>query len=191
MKKKSIIWLVIIGIIVLLIGWLWSSYNKLVVMSEQVDVQWAQVDVQYQRRFDLIPNLVEAVKGAMGQEDKIFGDLAAARQNYAGANTVNAKAEAASQVESSFGRLLAIMENYPELRSVEAVQSFMVQLEGTENRISVQRSRFNDMVKSYNVLTKRFPTSFIASMFNYSEKAYFQVAPEVAGAPVVDFNFSE
>lgn len=190
MKKKTIIW-IIVGVIILLVAWLWSSYNRLVTMNEQVDGQWAQVEVQYQRRFDLIPNLVEAVKGSMGQEERIFGDLAAARQNYAGANTTNAKAEAASQVESAFGRLLAIMENYPELESIERVETLMVQIEGTENRVSVERVRFNEMVKSYNIVIKRFPMKVLATNFNYSEKAYFEVAAAVTEAPVVDFNLSE
>ena len=191
MKKTSIIWLVVIGVVVLLIGWLWSSYNRLVTMNEQVDGQWAQVEVQYQRRFDLIPNLVESVKGAMSQEERVFGDLAAARQNYAGANTTNAKAEAATQVESALSRLLVIMENYPELKSIETVQTLMAQIEGTENRVSVERGRFNEMVRNYNIVIKRFPMNVLASNFNYSEKAYFEVAAEAAEAPTVDFNFSE
>lgn len=191
MKKTSIIWLVVIGVVVLLIGWLWSSYNRLVTMNEQVDGQWAQVEVQYQRRFDLIPNLVESVKGAMSQEERVFGDLAAARQNYAGANTTNAKAEAATQVESALSRLLVIMENYPELKSIETVQTLMAQIEGTENRVSVERGRFNEMVRNYNIVIKRFPMNVLASNFNYSEKAYFEVAAEAAEAPAVDFNLGE
>lgn len=192
MKKTLLIAIAIILAVVILIGgWFWASYNKLVTVSEQVDNQWAQVEVQYQRRFDLIPNLVEAVKGAMGQEQKIFGDLAAARANYSGANTTNAKAEAASQVEGALGRLLVIMENYPQLKSVETVQTLMAQLEGTENRVSVERGRFNEEVKAYNILTKRFPMSLMASIFNYSQKAYFQVAPEVKNAPKVDLQINK
>ncbi|MFA7398791.1 MAG: LemA family protein [Candidatus Bathyarchaeia archaeon] len=190
MKKKTIIW-IIVGVVILLVAWVWTSYNRLVTMSEQVDGQWAQVEVQYQRRFDLIPNLVEAVKGAMSQEESIFGDLAAARQNYAGANTVNAKAEAASQLEGALGRLLAIMENYPELKSIESVQTLMAQLEGTENRVSVERTRFNDGVRNYNIVIKRFPMKLIASSFSYFEKAYFEVSEIAAEAPKVDFNLGE
>lgn len=191
MNKKTIIWLSILGIVILLIGWFWSSYNKLVTMSEQVDGQWAQVEVQYQRRFDLIPNLVNSVQGAMSQESKVFGDLAAARQNYSGANTANEKAEAASQVEGAFGRLLAIMENYPQLKSIDTVNTLMAQLEGTENRVSVERSRFNEIVKGYNLLTKRFPMSLMASMFNFSEKSYFEVTPAAAEAPKVDLQVTQ
>lgn len=191
MNKKTIIWLSVIGVIVLLIGWFWSSYNKLVTVSEQVDGQWAQVEVQYQRRFDLIPNLVSTVQGAMSQEQKVFGDLAAARQNYSGANTTNAKAEAASQVEGALSRLLVVMENYPQLKSMDTVNTLMAQLEGTENRVSVERGRFNEEVKAYNLMTKRFPMSLMASMFNFSQKAYFQVAPAAAEAPKVDLQVTK
>ncbi len=191
MNKKTIIWLAVVGVIILLVAWFWSSYNQLVTVSEQVDGQWAQVEVQYQRRFDLIPNLVSTVQGAMSQEQKVFGDLAAARQNYSGANTTNAKAEAASQVEGALSRLLVIMENYPQLKSMETVNTLMAQLEGTENRVSVERGRFNEEVKAYNVLTKRFPTSLMASIFNFSEKAYFQAASNAAEAPKVDLQVTK
>lgn len=187
MKKNLIITLVVIlAVAVLIGGWFWSSYNKLVTANEQVDNQWAQVEVQYQRRFDLIPNLVSSVQGGMRQEIVVFNTLAAARANYSGAKTVNAKAEAATQVESAFSRLLVVMENYPQLKSLKAVQNLMVQLEGTENRVSVERNRFNDEVKAFNVLIKRFPMNLVVSMFNYSEKAYFQVAPGTEVAPKVD-----
>lgn len=187
MKKALII---ILALAIIIVAWLWTSYNKLVTANEQVDNQWAQVEVQYQRRFDLIPNLVEAVKGAMSQEQKVFGDLAAARANYSGASTVNGKAEAATQVESALSRLLVIMENYPELKSIATVQTLMAQLEGTENRVSVERNRFNEEVKGYNLLTKRFPSNIMASVFNFSEKAYFQVAPAAAEAPKVDLQLN-
>jgi LemA protein len=188
MNKKSIIWLVVVGVIVLIIGWLWSSYNRLVTMSERVDGQWAQVEAQYQRRFDLIPNLVEAVKGAMSQEARIFGDLADARANYSGAQTVSEKAQAATQVEGAFGRLLAIMENYPELKSIDTVQTLMAQVEGTENRVSVERSRFNESVRNYNVVIKRFPMNMLANNFGYGAKSYFESVPQAAEAPQVDLN---
>jgi len=191
MKKSSIILISVLAVVVLLVGWFWSSYNTLVTTNEQVDQQWAQVEVQYQRRFDLIPNLVAAVKGAMGQEQKVFGDLAAARENYSGANTTNAKAEAATQVEGALSRLLVIMENYPQLKSIDTVQTLMAQLEGTENRVSVERGRYNEAVQAYNVLTKRFPMSLMASMFNFSQKAYFQVAAQASVAPTVDLQINK
>lgn len=188
MKKT----LLIILVVVLVIGsWLWMSYNRLVTANEAVGNQWAQVEVQYQRRLDLIPNLVESVKGAMGQEQKIFSDLAEARTRYAGASTVTDKVAAANQVETSLGRLLVVMENYPQLKSMDTVQTLMAQLEGTENRVSVERGRFNDQVKSYNVMIKRLPTNIIAGMFGFNVKDYFRAASGAETAPKVDLQVTQ
>ena len=182
MKKALIILLVAAGLLGL---YVWSLYNGLITLSEGVDSQWAQVETQYQRRFDLIPNLVESVKGILKQEQQVFSDIAEARTKYAGAGTVSEKVAAANQVESAFGRLLAIMENYPQLRSVEAVQALMVQLEGTENRISVERKRYNDAVRDFNVRVRRFPANLFASLFGFSEKVYFEAAEGAETAPGV------
>lgn len=165
----------------------WGLYNKLVTANENVDNQWAQVETQYQRRFDLIPNLVESVKGIMGQEQKVFGDIAEARTKYAGAATINDKAGAATQVESALARLLVIMENYPELKSAENVQTLMAQLEGTENRISVERKRYNDTAKEFNVMIKRIPAKLFASWFGFGEKQYFDSVEGAEEAPTVQF----
>lgn len=188
---KKTVWIAIIAVVAVAGIWLWSSYNKLVTASEGVDNQWAQVETQYQRRFDLIPNLVNTVKGAMAQEQSVFTALADARTRYSGATGVNDKVAAATQVESALSRLLVIMENYPELKSMENVQTLMAQLEGTENRISVERSRFNDAVKEFNVMIKRFPTNVIAGMFGFSEKNYFEVSDAAATAPTVDLNLTK
>lgn len=185
MKNKVLIGIAVVIVLVILYGW--STYNGLVSNREAVNSQWAQVETQYQRRIDLIPNLVETVKGIMKQEQSIFGQLAAARANYAGAKTVESKVAAANEVESSFGRLLAIMENYPQLKSADNVQTLMVQLEGTENRVSVERKRFNDMIQSYNLSTKKFPSSIIASMFGFTEKSYFESVSGAEIAPKVEF----
>ena len=184
MKKTFIILAVVVAILGL---YAWGTYNKMITANESVDNMWAQVETQYQRRFDLIPNLVESVKGAMAQEQKVFGDLAEARTRYAGATTVNEKAEAATQVESSLARLLVVMENYPQLKSVETVQTLMVQIEGTENRISVERKRFNDAARDFNVMVKRIPAKWFAAMFGFSEKAYFDAAAGAENAPAVKF----
>ena len=176
-----------IGIVVVVLLWGWSSYNGFVTKNEAVDGQWAQVETQYQRRFDLIPNLVESVKGAMGQEQEVFKMIADARTQYSGAVGTDAKVAAASQVESALGRLLVIMENYPQLKSIDAVQTFMAQLEGTENRVSVERGRFNDTVRTLNVAVKRFPGNLLAGMFGFGERAYFEVAEGVQNAPAVQF----
>jgi LemA protein len=183
MKKT---WIIIIAILVIIVGFVWSTYNKLVSTNENISSQWAQVETQYQRRFDLIPNLVESVKGAMTQEQTVFGDLAAARANYAGAQTADQKAGAATQVEGSLARLLVIMENYPDLKSSETVKTLMAQLEGTENRVSVERKRYNDEVKIFNVLIKRFPSNIIANQLGYTEHAYFEAATGSENAPAVD-----
>jgi len=177
---------IIVAAVVLVGGYIWSTYNNLVSTNENIDNQWAQVETQYQRRFDLIPNLVETVKGAMSQEQKVFGDLAEARTRYAGANGIDHKAEAATQVEGALARLLVVMENYPELKSMETVQTLMVQLEGTENRISVERKRFNDEVKNFNLMTKRIPAKWVASAFGFEERNYFEAAKGAENAPKVE-----
>lgn len=183
MKKT----LIILGVIVVLVvGFFWTTYNTLISQNEGVNGQWAQVETQYQRRLDLIPNLVESVKGVMAQEQSIFTALADARANYAGAQTTDQKAAAAGQVEGALSRLLAIVENYPELKSSENVQTLMAQLEGTENRISVERKRYNDVVQSFNVTIKRFPTNMIANMLGYIDKTYFEAASGAETAPTVD-----
>jgi len=183
MKKT----LIVLAVVVLLIGgYVWSTYNRLISANEAIDNQWAQVETQYQRRFDLIPNLVESVKGVMAQEEKIFGDLAEARSNYTNASDANQKAESATQVEGALSRLIAISENYPELKSSENVQTLMAQLEGTENRISVERKRYNDAVKDFNITIKRFPTNLIANQLGYSVKNYFEAEAGTETAPKVD-----
>lgn len=184
MKKGFII----LVLVLVLAFWGFSAYNGLVSANEAVDGQWAQVEAQYQRRFDLIPNLVESVKGIMAQEQEIFTALANARALYAGAKTIDEKAQAAGQVESAFGRLLAIVENYPELRSSETVLTLMSQLEGTENRVSVERSRFNDTVRVYNLKTKRIPGVVFAKLFGFDERAYFEAQDGSENAPQVDLN---
>ena len=179
--------LIAVAVLVIIIGgYIWTTYNKLITVNETIDNQWAQVETQYQRRFDLIPNLVESVKGVMSQEQKIFGDLAEARTQYAGANNSDQKAEAATQVEGALGRLLVIMENYPELKSSENVQTLMAQIEGTENRISVERKRYNDTVKDFNIMTKRIPAKWIASWLGFSQRNYFESTQGSENAPKVN-----
>lgn len=184
MKKTGII---LLGIIVLLAIWAFSSYNGFVGLNEQVDSQWAQVETQYQRRFDLIPNLVESVKGIMAQEQEVFTAIANARANYAGARTVDEKAAAAGQVESALGRLLVITENYPQLQSSATVQNLMTQLEGTENRISTERKRYNDLVQVYNTKVKRFPGNVMAGLFGFDDRTYFESVEGSETAPQVQF----
>lgn len=183
MKKTYII----LGVIVLILLYGWMSYNGLVSANENADTQWAQVETQYQRRFDLIPNLVESVKGIMKQEQEVFDKLADARARYSGASQPNQKAQAAGEVESALSRLLVIVENYPQLKSSENVQNLMTELEGTENRVSVERKRYNDTIRDYNLRVKRFPAKIIASIFGFSERNYFNAAPGAENAPAVKF----
>lgn len=187
MKKGTIVIIVIAVLVVLIIGWIVGFYNSVIRLSQAVDNQWAQVETQYQRRLDLIPNLVESVKGIFKQEKDVFGALADARTKYAGAVTVNEKALAATEVESALARLLAIIENYPELRSTETVSNLMVQLEGTENRVSVERKRFNDVVRQYNVKIKVFPANLLARVFGFEQKEFFKAAEGAEEAPKVEF----
>jgi LemA protein len=183
--KKTLYIVGAIVVAVLIYGW--ATYNSLVSANVGVDNQWAQVETQYQRRLDLIPNLVESVKGIFAQEQTIFTALADARARYAGATTVDAKAKAAGEVETSLGRLLAVVENYPQLKSSENVSTLMSQLEGTENRVSVERKRYNDMIGSYNLLTMRFPSKVIAGVFGFDSRAYFEAAAGAENAPKVSF----
>ncbi len=184
MKKIT---LIILAIVVIVAIYAIASYNSLVTLNVSADTQWKQVETDYQRRFDLIPNLVESVKGSMKQEQAVFTAIADARTKYSGAKTADEKAQAAGQVESALGRLLVITENYPSLKSSEAVQSLMSQLEGSENRISVQRMRYNDTVKSYNLKVMRFPSSIVASMFGFSQRSYFEAQKGAEVAPAVKF----
>ena len=178
---------ILLIVVLVVAGALVGMYNSLVGKSQAVDAQWAQVEAQYQRRFDLIPNLVNSVKGGMAQEKAVFDSIAQARTKYGGAATVNDKAAAASEVETALGRLLVVMENYPQLKSQENVRALMDELAGTENRISVERGRFNNMVRDYNTAVKTFPTNMLAGMFGFSEREYFKSVSGADTAPKVEF----
>ena len=182
--KKGL--LIVLGVVVILSIWVYSSYNSLVPLNEQADAQWAQVQTAYQRRLDLIPNLVNSTKGVLGQEQKVYGDIAEARTRYSGATTPDAQAAAASNLECSIGRLLVITDNYPVLASSQTVKDLMTELEGTENRIKVERGRFNDIVQVYNTKVKTFPTNMVAGLFGFHARNYFQADAAASTAPVVN-----
>ena len=188
MKKGLLITLGVLAALVFVVGsWLVGKYNTLVELEQDVEKAQGQVEVVLQRRFDLIPNLVESVKGAMEQEKDVFGAIAEARTRYSGAQSGSPeKLEAANEYESAISRLLVIMENYPELRSVETVQSLMDELAGTENRISVERQRYNEAVTVYNKFIKRFPNTLLAGMFGFEERPLFEAVAEADVAPSVD-----
>ncbi len=183
MKRSTVI---VIAVIVVVLAYFGLTYNSLVSARTAADAQWAQVETQYQRRYDLIPNLVNAVKGVMKQEQAVFTAIADARTHYAGAQSTDDKAKAASEVESSYARLLVVMENYPQLKSSENVLALQSQIEGTENRISVERGRFNDAVRAYNLSVSRFPSSLVAGMFGFPPRAYLQAAAGTDAAPTVN-----
>lgn len=178
----------IIGVIVAIGFMLVGLYNGLVTKNLAVTTQWAQVETQYQRRFDLIPNLVASTQGVLTQEQKVFGDIAEARTRYSGATTPDARAAAAGQVESALGRLLVVMENYPQLRSSETVANLMTELTGTENRVAVERKRYNDTVSEFNLAIKTFPTNLIAGMLGFSERNFFNAAEAADTPPKVELN---
>lgn len=186
MKNKTL--LIVLGVVAFLGITLASNYNSFVNLDLQSSQQWAQVENQYQRRFDLIPNLVQSVEGVMKQEKDVFGALADARTRYSGAATVTDKAKAATEVESALSRLLVVMENYPVLKSDQTVNRLMDELSGTENRIAVERGRYNDTVKEFNLKVRTFPSNLLAGIFGFSQKDYFEIEEAVKTVPKVEFN---
>lgn len=178
----------IVGILILILLWGIGSYNRFISLDESIDAQWSQVEVQYQRRFDLIPNLVESVQGIFAQEQEVFGTLAEARSRYAGAATPDARAQAATQVESALARLLVVVENYPTLRSSENVTQLMDELAGTENRVAVERRRYNELVRDFNIAIRRFPGNVLASLFGFDERALFEAVEGSEAVPQVEFD---
>lgn len=191
--QKMFKW-VIIGVIAVVVLWfvgsLIGAYNSFITLNEQADGQWAQVENAYQRRFDLIPQLVNSTKGFLKQEQTIFGQITDARTAYNSAvanKDVGSAVAAANQLEGFLGRLLAIVEDNPEIQSQNVVIGLMAQLEGTENRINVERNRFNDTIKVYNIKVKRFPSNIIASIFGFAERGFFEAAVGAEKAPDVVF----
>ncbi len=179
--------LITFGVIFVLALWVMGSYNRLVNLQTEAQTQQAQIEAQLQRRFDLVPNLVATVKGAMNQEQAVFKAIADARTRYAGAAAgTPAKVEAANQYEGALARLLVVMENYPQLKSIDRVQDLMVSLEGTENRISVARQRYNESVRDYNRATRTFPSSIFAGMFNFEQLPLFEAQSGAGTAPKVE-----
>lgn len=191
MKKIGIILGAIVLVLILVGSYFSNTYNTFIRSEETVNRQWAQVETQYQRRYDLIPNLVASVKGVLNQEQEVFGAIADARTRYAGASTPDQKAAAANDLESNIGRLLVVVENYPQLRSSETVQTLMAQLEGTENRINVERQRYNDDVSSFNTYFRRIPQRWIGSLFGFTEKHYFEATDVAQTVPSVDLDLTK
>ena len=190
MKTTWIVLAVLLAVAAGGAGWVISVRNGLIAADEEVNDQWAQIDTQLQRRLDLIPNLVSAVKGYMAHEDKIFTGIAEARGKLLAAQGPAQKAAAAADVTESLGRLLAVAENYPALRANENFIRLQDELAGTENRIAVARKRYNEIVKRYNMAIRQFPGSLFAGSLGLSTREYFE-PPEghdaVVKAPKVEF----
>ena len=178
----------LIGGMLLVGGCTYFGYNKAVALDENVKGAWAQVDNQLQRRFELIPNLVETVKGLAGQEEKIFLGVAEARKAYFTASSVGEKARAAGGFESALSRLLVLRETYPELKSNESFLKLQDSLEGSENRLAVERKRYNDNVKVLNTFTRRLLGRLYASLAGVEKAEYFEISEEAKTAPKVDFS---
>ncbi|SHJ71504.1 LemA family protein [Tepidibacter formicigenes] len=187
MKNFMKIIIALLVIVALIGGFFATSYNGLVNAKEEIDGQWAIIESKLQRRYDLIPNLVETVKGSMKQEKEVFGRIADARAQMAGAKSVEEKVKASNELEGALSRLLVVMENYPQLRSNENVTRLMDELAGTENRISVERDRYNIVVKEYNKKIKSFPKNIIAGILGFDSIPYFESDKEAKEAPKVSF----
>src|SRR5664279_600796 len=191
--KAGLVILVLVLIIALVVG---SAYvgrrNQMAIKREAVNAAWAQVDVVLQRRADLIPNLVETVKGYATQEQKVFGDIAAARAALVGAKTPSDKIAANGALDSALSRLLVIVENYPQLKSNENFMRLQDELAGTENRIAVERRRYNEVVQDYNTYISLFPNSLVASIGGFTRNdAYFKTEEGARQAPKVNFDFNK
>lgn len=196
MKKNSIILISVIAVLAFVFMWGMSGYNGLVTQEENVNSQWANVESQYQRRSDLIPNLVATVKGYATHESSTLEGVVAARAKATQvtidpANLTPEKLQqyqaAQGQVSSALGKLLMITENYPDLKANQNFLELQAQLEGTENRISVERSRFNEIAKEFNTAIRKFPKSIIASIGNFVKKPYFEAEKGSEKAPSVQF----
>lgn len=192
--KKSTIILIVIAVVAVI--WGVSAYNGLVTMDENVNTEWANVETQYQRRADLIPNLVNTVKGYAAHESETLESVIAARSKATQitvdpSNLTPEKLaeyqEAQGAVTSALGKLLAISENYPDLKANQNFLELQAQLEGTENRINEARRKFNNVAKEYNTAIRRFPKSILAGMFGFDKRAYFEAAEGAQNAPVVEF----
>ncbi len=182
-------WLIGVLVVILVIGfWVVGIYNNLVGIDQNVKQSWAQVENQLQRRYDLIPNLVETVKGYAKHEKELFENVTKARSAWAGAQTPSEKVAAANQVEGALGRLMVVVENYPTLKASENFRALQDELAGTENRMAVARMRYNDAVQEYNTIARRIPTVFFVNLFGFDkEKTFFEAVKEAREAPKVKF----
>ena len=186
-KVFAVFVVVVLGGILLVGGCIYSGYNKAIALHEDVKSGWAQVENQLQRRWDLIPNLVETVKGVAAQEQEVFLGIAKARESYFQAKSVGQKAKAAGIFESALSRLLVLRETYPELKSNQSFLKLQDSIEGTENRLGVERKRYNEKVKQLNTFSRKLLGRLYASLAGVEQAEYFEVAEEAKAVPKVDF----
>ncbi len=186
MKNKWVIFS-IIGLVVLLIFWYAATYNSLVKLNEDTNNKWAQVETQYQRRVDLIPNLVSTVKGAAKFESSTLEEITRLRSQWQSASNIEDKVQTANQIESTLSKLLVIAENYPALKATQNFIALQDELSNTENKIAVERGRYNDAVRNYNAKIKTFPSNIVAKKFGFIEKTYFNAKPGAENIPEVKF----
>jgi LemA protein len=184
-------WIAIVVIVVLVIAgisWYINGLNRAVRLHESVGAAWAQVETQLQRRYDLIPNLVNTVKGYAAHEQGLFTEITELRSQWAGAQTTEAKIENAQAMEGLLARLMVVVENYPELKASENFQTLQAQIEGTENRISVERQRYNEAVRAFNTYQREVMGGFFAKRKGLTQpEPYFEAAPQAQEAPKVEF----
>jgi LemA protein len=185
LSRVALIGVFLVGLAALSSG---CSYNRFVTQEESVKAQWSQVENQLQRRNDLIPNLVESTKGFAQQERDVFGAIAESRAKLAGAQTPEQKIQAANEQTTALARLLVVVENYPQLRSSETFARLMDELAGTENRIAVERMRYNERVQEYNTSRRSFPANITAGIFGFKEYPLFQAPESAKVVPKVDFS---
>lgn len=196
MKKSTIVLLAVIAVVLVLFFWIKGTYNGMVTMDEGVKTAWSQVENVYQRRADLIPNLVATVKGYAEHESATLEGVVEARSKATGVNvdpenlTPEKLAEfqqAQGELSAALGRLLVIQENYPDLKANANFMALQQQLEGSENRIAVERRKFNDAARAYNTAIRKFPSNIIAGMFGFGSKPYFEADESASQAPKVEF----
>ena len=196
MSKKTIIWIVVLGVLAIAVIWGVNRYNAIITAEEDVNTAWSQVENQYQRRADLIPNLVKTVKGYAAHESETLEGVIAARAKatqvvvdptQATAEQIAAFQAAQGELSQALGKLMAISESYPDLKANQNFGALQSQLEGTENRITVARNNFNEMARKFNTLIRRFPTNMIASMMNAEKRPYFEANESANQVPQVQF----
>ena len=194
MKKTT--WIIVGAVVAVVVIFCWSAYNGLVAAQQEVESKWSNVETQYQRRSDLIPNLVNTVKGYAKHEQQTLDGVVAARTAATAVNVEASNmtaeqfrqyASAQNGVTQALGRLIAISENYPDLKANQNFLELQAQLEGTENRIAVARKEYNDAVKAFNVKVIKFPDNLIAGMFGFAQKEFFAAAEGASAVPAVEF----